>query len=71
MAPGASTGIHVHQQADEFFYVVSGRGFALVDENELSIEADDFVFVPKGHEHRVKSVGPTRWSSSFSLTVRA
>ena len=59
MVPGASTGIHVHQQADEFFYVVSGRGFALVDGNELSIEADDFVFVPKGHEHRVKSVGPT------------
>jgi mannose-6-phosphate isomerase-like protein (cupin superfamily) len=59
MVPGASTGIHVHQQADEFFYVVSGRGLALVDTNELSIAADDFVFVPKGHEHRVKNAGPT------------
>jgi mannose-6-phosphate isomerase-like protein (cupin superfamily) len=59
MAAGASTGIHVHQQADEFFYVISGRGFALVDGNEVPIETDDFVFVPKGREHRVKTAGPT------------
>jgi mannose-6-phosphate isomerase-like protein (cupin superfamily) len=59
MAAGASTGIHIHQQADEFFYVVSGRGLALVDATEVPVEADDFIFVPKGHEHRVKSSGPT------------
>ena len=58
MAAGASTGIHIHQQADEFFYVVSGRGLALVDATEVPVEADDFVFVPKGHDHRVKNSGP-------------
>ena len=58
MAPGISTGVHVHRQADEFFYVVSGKGLALVDGPELTIEADDIVFVPKGHDHRVKSTGP-------------
>ena len=59
MLPGMSTGVHVHHQADEFFYVVSGKGLALVDGSELTVEADDIVFVPRGHEHRVKSSGAT------------
>jgi mannose-6-phosphate isomerase-like protein (cupin superfamily) len=58
MPPGTSTGVHVHRQADEFFYVVSGKGLAFVDGTELPVEADDIVFVPKGHDHRVKSSGP-------------
>ena len=58
MPPGTSTGVHVHHQADEFFYVVSGKGLALVDGTELPVEADDIVFVPRGHDHRVKSSGP-------------
>jgi mannose-6-phosphate isomerase-like protein (cupin superfamily) len=59
MPPGTSTGVHVHDHADEFFYVISGKGLALVDGNELPVEADDIVFVPRGHDHRVKSSGPT------------
>jgi mannose-6-phosphate isomerase-like protein (cupin superfamily) len=58
MRPGTSTGVHVHRQADEFFYVISGKGLALVDGSELPVEADDIVFVPRGHDHRLKSSGP-------------
>jgi mannose-6-phosphate isomerase-like protein (cupin superfamily) len=58
MLPETSTGVHVHRQADEFFYVISGHGVALVDGTELPIDADDVVFVPRGHDHRVKSSGP-------------
>jgi mannose-6-phosphate isomerase-like protein (cupin superfamily) len=58
MTAGTSTGIHVHQQADEFFYVIGGKGLALVDGTELPVEADDIVFVPRGHDHRVKNSGP-------------
>jgi mannose-6-phosphate isomerase-like protein (cupin superfamily) len=57
MPPGTSTGVHVHHQADEFFYVISGKGLALLDGSELPVEGDDIVFVPRGHEHRVKSSG--------------
>jgi oxalate decarboxylase/phosphoglucose isomerase-like protein (cupin superfamily) len=56
--PGLSTGVHVHRDADEFFYVISGKGLAMVDGTELPVEADDVVFVPKGHDHRLKSAGP-------------
>ena len=58
MPGGASTGVHVHQQADEFFYVVSGKGLALVDGQEVPVEGDDLIFVPRGHDHRLKSAGP-------------
>jgi quercetin dioxygenase-like cupin family protein len=31
MLAGTSTGLHLHQQADEFFYVISGQGLARVE----------------------------------------
>ena len=58
MLPGTSSGVHVHREADELFYVISGKGVALVDGTELPVETDDIVFVPRGHDHRVKSSGP-------------
>jgi mannose-6-phosphate isomerase-like protein (cupin superfamily) len=57
MNPGLSTGVHVHREADEFFYVISGKGLAMVDGTEVEVAADDVVFVPRGHDHRLKSAG--------------
>jgi mannose-6-phosphate isomerase-like protein (cupin superfamily) len=57
MNPGLSTGVHVHREADEFFYVISGKGLAMVDSAEVTVEADDVVFVRKGHDHRLKNAG--------------
>jgi mannose-6-phosphate isomerase-like protein (cupin superfamily) len=57
MNPGLSTGVHVHREADEFFYVISGKGLAMVDGAETVVEADDVAFVPKGHDHRLKNAG--------------
>jgi mannose-6-phosphate isomerase-like protein (cupin superfamily) len=67
MPAGASTGIHVHQQADEFFYVLSGNGLAFVDGKEVPVEADDLIFVPKGDDHRVKRSGPMPLELVFLL----
>lgn len=53
-----STGVHFHHTADEFFYVVSGSGFALVSGGEVPIEAGDVVFVPAGQDHRLRTSGP-------------
>lgn len=55
MAPGQSTGIHLHSRADEFFYVIAGSGLALVSGQEVSIAAGDVIFIPKGEDHRVRS----------------
>ena len=52
-SPGSSTGLHVHLRADEFFYVLSGRGIVVLGDKEVSIEPGDVIFVPKGHDHKL------------------
>jgi mannose-6-phosphate isomerase-like protein (cupin superfamily) len=48
---GASHENHVHENAEEILYVVSGRGKARVADEEFDIEAGDVVFIPVGAEH--------------------
>ena len=55
MAPGQSTGVHVHLTSDEFFYVIAGSGTALVDQKDAPIKAGDSIFIPKGEDHRIRS----------------
>jgi len=59
LSPGASTGRHIHHEVDEFFYVIAGRGSALVGDREVEIEAGDVVFVPRGAKHRLRPGGTT------------
>ena len=51
LPPGFTTGIHVHTVADEFFYVISGRGTATLGEEDKPIGPGDVVFVPAGGDH--------------------
>jgi len=54
-APSSTSGIHVHLEADEFFYVLDGTGRILLGTEEHEIGAGDTIFVPVGSEHRVTS----------------
>ncbi len=51
LPPGFTTGIHVHTIADEFFYIISGRGTATIGEEDIAIGPGDVVFVPAGGDH--------------------
>jgi mannose-6-phosphate isomerase-like protein (cupin superfamily) len=55
MAPGQSTGTHVHNRSDELFYVIRGRGTAFVNGSDASLESGDVIFIPKGEDHRIRS----------------
>ncbi len=54
-APSSTSGIHVHLEADEFFYVLHGTGRILLGTEEHKIGAGDTIFVPVGSDHRVTS----------------
>jgi quercetin dioxygenase-like cupin family protein len=57
------TPVHIHDQGDELFYVVSGRGTARLGDKVAAIEAGDVVFVPAGAVHQIanlKSDDPLR-----------
>lgn len=54
---GLSTGLHYHTEADEFFYVVSGRGTATFDGENHPVEAGDVIFIPAGLDHKLWTDG--------------
>jgi mannose-6-phosphate isomerase-like protein (cupin superfamily) len=49
----ASTGLHYHLKADEFFYVISGIGTATLGDEDYEIEEGDVIFVPVGLDHEM------------------
>ena len=70
-AVGGSSGIHVHNETDEFFYVVGGEGMVLVSGQEVNILAGDVVFVPKGAEHRIRNSGSTEALELITLVDKS
>ena len=52
-----ATGLHYHNEADEFFYVISGTGFARLGGKDHPIEAGDVVFIPAGQDHKLFTDG--------------
>jgi len=53
---GGTTGLHLHEQGDELFYVVSGNGFATLDKTEEPIGTGDVIFVPAEAIHRIRNM---------------
>ena len=55
MPPSSTSGIHVHLEADEFFYVLEGTGHISLGADEHEISAGDMIFVPVGTDHKISS----------------
>lgn len=51
-----STGLHLHEQGDELFYVVSGHGSATLGEIESSVGPGDVIMIPAGSVHRIRNL---------------
>ena len=48
MSEGFSTGLHIHLEADELFYIVSGTGTFTLDDDAVAVGPGDVVFAPAG-----------------------
>ncbi|MGO8746242.1 MAG: cupin domain-containing protein [Thermoguttaceae bacterium] len=51
IAPHARTSTSYHRIAEEYYFVLSGRGSAIVDGLERSVAAGDFLRLPPGTTH--------------------
>jgi mannose-6-phosphate isomerase-like protein (cupin superfamily) len=51
---GSGPGPHVHQKADEWFYVVRGNPVVHVDDRTFTLSEGDFVHIPMGTTHWVE-----------------
>ena len=52
---GSTSGLHYHVKADEFFYVLKGRGTITLGKEDIAIGPGDTIFVPVGTDHRITS----------------
>ena len=53
---GGTTNLHIHDQGDELFYVVSGEGTATLGERTEMIGAGDVIFVPRKTVHSIQNL---------------
>ncbi len=51
IGPRQSTRISVHRIAEEFYYVIAGRGTAILNGVEHALKAGDFLRLPAGTLH--------------------
>ena len=53
---GGTTNLHLHEQGDELFYVVSGWGAATLGDLTDEIGAGDVIFIPRNAVHRIENL---------------
>ena len=59
--PGQLTKTHVHPNQDEIFFCMDGSGvITFAGRDDIPIEKGSVVFVPKGTEHGVNTIGDER-----------
>src|SRR3990172_1796937 len=67
---GKSTGglDNVHEESDQWLYVVSGNGKAVIEGKEVKIENGDLLLIEKGETHEIINEGkaPLRTFSIYA-----
>ena len=57
LIPGATLGMHTHEDSSEVIYILSGAGKVLYDGGEEPLEAGSCHYCPKGHAHSLMNTG--------------
>lgn len=58
LVPGASIGMHTHDDSSEVILILSGAGHAIYDGGRIELGAGDVHYCPKGHTHCLVCDGP-------------
>lgn len=57
LVPGASIGVHTHENEVELFYFAQGEGIVTDDGAPIPVKAGDSMTTPSGHSHSVENTG--------------
>jgi len=57
--PGKGTGLHYHTDADEIFYIIEGTGTIVLGNKSHTVEAGDFIFIPRNTDHKIRKYDST------------
>jgi mannose-6-phosphate isomerase-like protein (cupin superfamily) len=55
--PNNSSNLHSHDDMEEIFYIVSGRGRIRIDDEEEDIEPGSCIYIPTGASHQLINNG--------------
>lgn len=51
LVPGASIGMHTHEDSSEIIFITSGKGSVIFDGEKSPVSAGTCHYCPKGHTH--------------------
>ena len=51
LIPGASIGMHTHEDSSETIFVIKGQGTLIQDSQNQKVSQGDCLYCPKGHTH--------------------
>lgn len=57
LPPGSKSSFHIHSNEEEIWFVTSGRGRAVVGNDEMPIETDVAIYIPPGEKHQLINTG--------------
>jgi len=69
LVPGASIGVHTHEDSCEVINVVSGTGVLLEEGMEHEVTAGDCLYCPKGGTHSLRNPSDAQEDLVFLATV--
>jgi mannose-6-phosphate isomerase-like protein (cupin superfamily) len=55
MPPGTTEVRHLHQRAQQFFYVLAGEAVMEVDSRSIKLSAGEGIWIPVGAAHQIKN----------------
>lgn len=57
LPPGKSSLRHYHPEAEESYYILSGRARVLIGEEEVELTAGTAVLIPAPQPHKITNIG--------------
>lgn len=55
--PGSKSDTHAHEESEEYWIVVDGRGQIVIDEKRMAIEPGMIIYAPPKSKHRLVNTG--------------
>lgn len=68
LEPGQEQKVHAHKDEDKLYYVLSGTGTFIVDDEDRELGEQRVVFAPAGSNHGVKNTSDGRLTLLVFMT---
>ena len=59
LSPGQGTTRHLHPQAEEIYFILSGQGQMHIENEEFEVGQGDAIPIPAGQKHTIRNTSQT------------